>query len=244
MGTHGGNDGTYRHTFGLESIQMVQNTDGTEIMFDSPDQSVGTGYILVRAGEVCPSHEICLLHINRISIGALLISHRILKNPILHYINWQGQGPKWRIRREEKEIGEPSTMGGWSSIAEATRHIVFVRWAVSGMYLQRVVRYGERVIVGVTFIHGCCGGFRCDMCDQGTVFRRGILCSRRVGGRYLSIIWRLRCNEGSLCRIHPGRSWDDLRDRDLVVFGFHLYLLCGVDGFLSFLRMIMGFLWL
>ena len=32
-----------------------------------------------------------LLHTNRISIGALLISYRILKNPILHYINWRGQ---------------------------------------------------------------------------------------------------------------------------------------------------------
>ena len=91
MGTHGCDDGAYRDSFRLESVQMVQNTDGTEIMFDSPDQSEGNGYILVRTGEVCPSQQMSLLHTNRISIGALLISHRILKNPILHYINWRGQ---------------------------------------------------------------------------------------------------------------------------------------------------------
>ena len=73
MCAHGHEDPAHRYSPLLEDINEVQNTRGTEIMFDSLDQPIGHGYILVRTRVVRSSREMSLVHNNTLALSALFV---------------------------------------------------------------------------------------------------------------------------------------------------------------------------
>ena len=61
-------------------------------MFDSLDQPIGYGYILVRTREVRPSREMSLVHNSTSALGALFVFAGLLHLIKNKSLNWRGQG--------------------------------------------------------------------------------------------------------------------------------------------------------
>ena len=88
---HGHEDPAHRYSPLLEGINEVQNTRGTEIMFDCLDQPIGYGYFLVRTKEVCPSRKMSLVHNSTLVLGALFVLAGLLHLIKNKSLNWRGQ---------------------------------------------------------------------------------------------------------------------------------------------------------
>lgn len=63
-------------------------------MFDSLDQPIGYGYILVRTREVRPSREMSLVHNSTSALGALFVFAGLLHLIKNKSLNWRGQAGK------------------------------------------------------------------------------------------------------------------------------------------------------
>ena len=88
MCAHGHEDPAHRYSPLLEGINEVQNTRGTEIMFDSLDQPIGYGYFLVRTREVRSSREMSLVHNSTLALSALFVLAGLLHLIKNKSLNW------------------------------------------------------------------------------------------------------------------------------------------------------------